>query len=100
MAIFGRKSRGCRGNRARARRPCASARGRYRSWIMGNRIIMSRVITAILIACALLGFAQVASAAAPGDPRLAERMLGDAKAPVRIDEYASLSCPHCAAFDT
>ena len=24
--------------------------------------------------------------------------MGDPKAPVRLDEYASLSCPHCAEF--
>ncbi|WP_430471266.1 DsbA family protein [Thalassospira lucentensis] len=27
-----------------------------------------------------------------------ERVLGDADAPVTIIEYASLTCPHCAAF--
>ncbi len=52
----------------------------------------------------ILGFAMfppVADAAGPlADPRLGERVLGDPKAPVRIDEYASLDCPYCAAFDT
>ena len=28
-----------------------------------------------------------------------DRVLGDDKAPVTIDEYASLTCPHCAHFD-
>lgn len=32
------------------------------------------------------------------DAMMAERMLGDPNAPVRIDEYASLTCPHCAHF--
>lgn len=32
------------------------------------------------------------------DPRLALRSLGDPKAPVTVDEYASLACPHCAEF--
>jgi protein-disulfide isomerase len=46
-------------------------------------------------------FTPVADAAGPlADPRLGERVLGDPKAPVRIDEYASLDCPYCAAFDT
>jgi protein-disulfide isomerase len=29
---------------------------------------------------------------------LADRSVGDPNAPVKMDEYASLSCPHCAAF--
>jgi len=29
---------------------------------------------------------------------MADRALGDPKAPVRVDEYASLTCSHCAAF--
>jgi protein-disulfide isomerase len=38
------------------------------------------------------------AADAPADPRMAEHALGNPKAPVRIDEYYSLDCPHCAAF--
>ena len=46
------------------------------------------------------------AAAAPAKPAvtidvkaaLATRSMGDPKAPVRLDEYASLSCPHCADF--
>jgi protein-disulfide isomerase len=34
---------------------------------------------------------------APGE--LGEKVLGPADAPVTVVEYASLSCPHCAAFD-
>ena len=30
---------------------------------------------------------------------LPDMVLGDAKAPVTIYEYASMSCPHCAAFE-
>jgi protein-disulfide isomerase len=32
------------------------------------------------------------------DAALAERAIGSADAPVTIVEYASLTCPHCAAF--
>jgi protein-disulfide isomerase len=32
------------------------------------------------------------------DPRLAERAIGHADAPVTIAEYYSLTCPHCARF--
>jgi protein-disulfide isomerase len=35
---------------------------------------------------------------APG--QLGEKVLGEANAPVTIVEYASMSCPHCASFDT
>ncbi len=41
--------------------------------------------------------------AAPGlaegnDPRMADRALGRADAPVTVQEYFSLTCTHCAAF--
>jgi protein-disulfide isomerase len=35
---------------------------------------------------------------APGP--LEDRVLGDANAPVTIIEYASMTCPHCANFET
>jgi protein-disulfide isomerase len=62
---------------------------------------MLRTISALFFAAA--AFAAVpmitASAAdAPADPRMAEHALGKPSAPVRIDEYYSLDCPHCAAF--
>ena len=34
----------------------------------------------------------------PSDPRLAERAMGAADAPVVVREYFSLTCTHCAAF--
>ena len=34
----------------------------------------------------------------PTEEALAERVLGDAAAPVEMIEYSSLTCPHCAAF--
>lgn len=33
----------------------------------------------------------------PADP-LGDRSIGDPKAPIKIEEFASLSCSHCAAF--
>jgi protein-disulfide isomerase len=33
-------------------------------------------------------------------PEVAEMALGDADAPVTVIEYASFTCPHCAAFHT
>lgn len=46
---------------------------------------------------ALILFAFGAAEAAP-EHALAERSLGAKDAPVTIHEYASLTCPHCAAF--
>ncbi len=48
----------------------------------------------------------VAATPAPGaanalpaaDPRIAERALGQANAPVTVHEFFSLTCPHCAVF--
>ncbi|WP_149536593.1 thioredoxin domain-containing protein [Siccirubricoccus phaeus] len=41
----------------------------------------------------------VGQGAAPGtDPRLGERGTGPAEAPVRVQEFFSLTCTHCAAF--
>jgi protein-disulfide isomerase len=44
--------------------------------------------------------AQSATAALVAKPvSLPDMALGPAKAPVTITEYASMSCPHCAAFE-
>jgi protein-disulfide isomerase len=46
------------------------------------------------------GMAQAAMAALVAKPvSLPDMALGPAKAPVTITEYASMSCPHCAAFN-
>ena len=67
-------------------------------------IILSAVGLAALAASAprLIGDAVAQSAAAalaakPG--ALPEMALGPAKAPVTVVEYASMTCPHCAAFE-
>lgn len=39
-----------------------------------------------------------ALAHAADDPRMAERAVGSAKAPVTVREFFSLTCPHCARF--
>lgn len=49
-----------------------------------------------LLAMPLLSGA--AGAAAQTDPRLGERGIGRADAPVRVVEFFSLTCSHCAAF--
>jgi protein-disulfide isomerase len=49
-----------------------------------------------LIAPAAAQDANVAELMAPGP--LPDMALGDEKAPVTIVEYASMTCPHCAAF--
>jgi protein-disulfide isomerase len=59
--------------------------------------------TALLGSSAFTGFgqalAQKASEAELLKPNpLGEMVLGDAKAPVTVIEYASMTCPHCAHF--
>jgi protein-disulfide isomerase len=39
-----------------------------------------------------------APALAADDPRMTVRGMGKTDAPVRVDEWFSLTCPHCAAF--
>ena len=51
-----------------------------------------------LIAAALAALALAAGPAA-GAPLVGDMSLGDPKAPVKMVEYASLSCVHCAAFN-
>jgi protein-disulfide isomerase len=61
--------------------------------------LMGRTITRLIAALFAIGLSHTAVAAdAPADPRMAEHALGNPKAPVRLDEYYSLDCPHCAAF--
>ena len=40
----------------------------------------------------------VSPAVALKDPRMGDRALGQANAPVTVTEWFSLTCPHCAAF--
>jgi len=54
---------------------------------------------ALLLGTAAGRSAMGQSAPAPsGDPRMAERSLGPAEAPVVVTEWFSLTCTHCAAF--
>lgn len=59
---------------------------------------------AILAACAAVPFAgaDLARADTPAvgtDPRVSPRTLGNPSAPVRVQEWFSLTCTHCARFD-
>jgi protein-disulfide isomerase len=66
--------------------------------------VRRRTVFAVLLAFAALSFAaparaQSAVAAAVAKPvSLPDIVIGSAKAPITITEYASMSCPHCAAF--
>jgi protein-disulfide isomerase len=64
--------------------------------------LLSLAVFAALAASAAIGGAkaQDTTAALLAKPMaLPEIALGSAKAPVTIVEYASMSCPHCAAFE-
>jgi protein-disulfide isomerase len=68
--------------------------------LSGSDHFMQRSILALICALAALFAAPAVFAAdAPADPRMVEHGVGDPKAPVRMDEYYSLDCSHCAAFD-
>ena len=51
----------------------------------------------IVTSAALAAMPSIAWAADP-DPRMADRILGDPKAPVTMQEWFSLTCTHCAAW--
>ncbi len=55
---------------------------------------MRRFILTLVAGFALAALAGPASAQTPPE----DRVLGKADAPITIIEYASLTCPHCAAF--
>jgi protein-disulfide isomerase len=69
--------------------------------VNGFRLILAGVGIAAALSIALAGRApaQSAIAAAVAKPvSLPDIAIGSPKAPVTITEYASMSCPHCAAF--
>lgn len=56
-----------------------------------------KTILGLLVTLLTLAFASLAQAQSAG-PVFGARTLGDERAPVVIDEYVSLTCPHCAQF--
>ena len=67
----------------------------------GSRLIIAGVAIAATLSLPLAGrvMAQSAIAAAVTKPvSLPDIAIGSPKAPVTITEYASMTCPHCAAF--
>ncbi|MCH8953074.1 MAG: DsbA family protein [Proteobacteria bacterium] len=52
----------------------------------------------LLAMIAATGAATLLPAAAMAEPVLGDIVLGDDAAPVTVIEYASFTCPHCAAF--
>lgn len=53
---------------------------------------------ALIAALPVLAASPVYAADAAPPMTLPDRALGDPKAPVKVDEYVSLTCPHCAQF--
>ncbi len=51
-----------------------------------------------LLAATALAAAPLALRAQDADPRLSERGIGNPEAPVKVIEFFSLTCSHCAAF--
>ena len=69
---------------------------------MPNNIVNKMLYTGIpILSVVLLLFASyqaIAQSLPPVQKMVAERILGDKNAPITVIEYASLTCPHCAAF--
>jgi protein-disulfide isomerase len=64
-----------------------------------RRTIFAVLVAFVAMPCAGPARAQSAIVAAVAKPvSLPDIVIGSAKAPVTITEYASMSCPHCAAF--
>lgn len=62
-----------------------------------------RLLLSLALACAAAGGAALAApTAAPGklQAQPGDMSLGSAKAKIQVVEYASLSCPHCARFNS
>jgi protein-disulfide isomerase len=62
--------------------------------IRGSGVRMAGFLRMCLLVWVVLGV----SAAWAADDRMAERVLGKDSAPVRVDEFISLTCSHCAEF--
>jgi protein-disulfide isomerase len=61
---------------------------------------MQRLTRRAALACAILaGLAAAPAAAAPGVAGPGDMSLGNPQAPVKVVEYASASCSHCAHFN-
>ena len=63
---------------------------------MSTNLVLFRALGTVLLL--LLAWPVDAQTLPPKEEILADRVLGDPKAPVTLEEYASLTCPHCAAF--
>ena len=63
---------------------------------------MTSIIKAFLAPglLALFFVLSLSAAHADADPRMTPRVLGKADAPVKVDEFVSLTCVHCADFYT
>jgi protein-disulfide isomerase len=63
--------------------------------------VMPRKISIVFLAIFACSVAASAPASADPkpDPRMVDHAFGNPKAPIRMDEYYSLDCPHCADFD-
>lgn len=59
---------------------------------------MNRIILTVIVA-AVLNLSSVAMAQGLAPIDKTDHVLGQAKAPVTVIEYASLTCPHCARWE-
>ena len=69
-----------------------------RTLVVGGLIITTAATAYGLLDPAVQGGQSPAAPPLQTSPSLGEKWLGDENAPVTIIEYASATCPHCAAF--
>lgn len=63
-----------------------------------RRIVLAAAAATLAAGPGILGAGQ-ASAGVPAEAVNGDMSLGNPKAPVKVVEYASAACPHCAHFD-
>jgi protein-disulfide isomerase len=61
--------------------------------------MLSRRLTIVAAAAASLGLAACGKAGGPSGPAQGDMSMGNPTAKVKVVEYASASCPHCARFN-
>lgn len=66
--------------------------------LVGMEAKLTRSILSLALAVLLLAAGPARAGVASLEEAMAEKVIGDPKAPVTIIEYASLGCSHCADF--
>ena len=63
-----------------------------------NKILFLGTPILFVVLLLFTSYQAIAQSLPSVEKMVADRILGDKNAPVEVIEYASLTCPHCAAF--